>query len=59
MAAPWRYINERGHDVSSLGHTYDFDSYRLVANAITYGKNVYAWTPRYNYGPVWFNLLQS
>ena len=32
---------------------YDSDSFRLVADLILDGKNVYAETDRYNYSPVW------
>lgn len=42
---------------STLGHNYDFDSYLIVADIVDHGKNVYANTTRYNYGPVWFYLL--
>jgi hypothetical protein len=43
--------------VSAWGHNFDFDSYRLVADLMAQGKNVYAGTARYNYGPVWFNMI--
>ena len=39
------------------GHNYDFDSFMIVAGIVDGGNNVYANTPRYNYGPVWFNVL--
>ncbi len=39
------------------GHNYDFDSFMIVAKIVDDGNNVYANTPRYNYGPVWFNVL--
>ena len=42
--------------VGLLGHNFDFDSYRIVAELMVQGKNVYANTTRYNYGPVMFNL---
>lgn len=43
--------------VGRFGVNYDFDSYRIVIDLLHQGKNVYASTDRYNYGPVWFNLL--
>ncbi len=43
--------------VSFTGSTYDFESYKVVASIVTAGGNVYAETPRYNYGPVWFYTL--
>ena len=42
---------------STWGHNYDFDSFRIVADILEQGGNVYASTYRYNYAPVWFNLL--
>lgn len=41
----------------TLGHNYDFDSFRIVADILAQGKSVYANTDRYNYGPVWFNVI--
>ena len=41
----------------ACGHNYDFDSYQLVVGIVEQGRNVYASTFRYNYGPVWFHLL--
>ncbi|TIX49424.1 hypothetical protein E5222_11235 [Alteraurantiacibacter aquimixticola] len=38
-------------------HNFDVDSYRIVADIMAAGGNVYAETPRYNYGPVWFNIV--
>jgi hypothetical protein len=45
--------------VATLSYTenYDFQSYRIVTDILHDGQNVYANTVRYNYGPVWFNLL--
>ena len=43
--------------VSTQAHTYDADSYEIVAKIALSGRNVYAETERYNYGPVWFILL--
>ena len=39
------------------GHNYDMNSWYLVADIMRHGGNVYAQTDRYNYGPVWFNIL--
>lgn len=39
------------------GHNYDFDSYIIVLEIIKKGGNVYAETQRYNYGPLWFNIM--
>jgi hypothetical protein len=44
-------------EASSLGGNYDLESYRIVADIMAAGGNVYRDTPRYNYGPVWFNVL--
>lgn len=41
----------------SLGHNFDFDSYCIVGELASAGKNIYANTTRYNYGPVWFTFL--
>ena len=43
----------------TLGHNFDFDSYRVVADLMAQGKNVYASTDRYNYGPVWFTVIHA
>lgn len=40
-----------------FGYNYDVRSYRIVADIMQHGGNVYAETIRYNYSPVWFNLL--
>lgn len=42
---------------SQKGHNFDLDSYHIVADLVTNGKNVYTCTERYNYGPVWFYIL--
>ena len=39
------------------GHNFDFDSFCIVGELVSQGKNVYANTPRYNYGPIFFTLL--
>lgn len=39
------------------GYNYDFDSFVIVTKIISSGGNVYLNTPRYNYGPIWFNVL--
>lgn len=39
------------------GHNYDVDSYRIVADILNHEGNVYAETYRYNYGPIWFEIL--
>lgn len=43
--------------VSTLGSNFDLESYRLVADIVDRGGNVYAETERYNYGPIWFYVL--
>lgn len=43
--------------IAKLGHNFDLDSYRLVADIMRDRGTVYAETERYNYGPVWFWLL--
>ena len=40
-----------------LGQNFDFESYCIVGRLASEGRNVYAETTRYNYGPVWFTLL--
>lgn len=40
-----------------FGFNFDAVSYRIVADIVTSGGNVYAETPRYNYGPAWFLIL--
>jgi hypothetical protein len=41
----------------TLGHSWDYESCRIIVDLCAQGKNVYAGTFRYNYGPVLFNLL--
>src|SRR5688500_5479310 len=43
--------------LASRGHNYDMDSWRSIADVAREHWNVYAATPRYNYGPVWFGVL--
>jgi hypothetical protein len=43
--------------VGRFGVNFDFDSYRIVVDLVQHGQNVYAGTTRYNYGPIWFNVL--
>ncbi|MCB0510895.1 MAG: hypothetical protein KDC82_09025 [Bacteroidetes bacterium] len=43
--------------VATRGHNYDFDSFLIVARIVESGENVYANTARYNYGPIWFNVI--
>jgi hypothetical protein len=43
--------------VSLRGSNYDFESFVIVARIVDSGQNVYANTQRYNYGPIWFNVL--
>jgi hypothetical protein len=39
------------------GHNYDVLSYRIVADIMANGGNVYQQTERYNYAPIWFWTL--
>lgn len=39
------------------GFNYDVESYQLVSDILRSGNNVYAHTSRYNYAPLWFNIL--
>ena len=43
--------------VSLRGWNFDYESYCIVSDIVVSGGNVYAETSRYNYGPVWFNIL--
>ena len=41
----------------TFGHNYDLNSDTVVAEIVDRGGNVYADTSRYNYAPMWFNIL--
>lgn len=41
------------------GQNFDVDSYRIVADIMLRGGNVYQETTRYNYGPIWFHALHG
>ncbi len=43
--------------LAHFGHNFDFDSFQIVAGLVQDHENVYASTTRYNYGPVWLNIL--
>jgi hypothetical protein len=45
--------------VATRGHNFDMTSYMIVADITHHGGNVYVETDRYNYGPVWFEILHS
>lgn len=45
--------------VATRGHNFDMVSYLIVADITHHGGNVYVETDRYNYGPVWFQILRS
>ena len=42
----------------AIGHNFDFESYCIVGELAEAGKNIYASTTRYNYGPAWFLILE-
>ncbi len=42
---------------SSRGYNLDIESWHIVAGVVESGGNVYHETTRYNYGPVWFEIL--
>ena len=39
--------------MTQLGGNYDLESFEITANIVLNGDNVYEFTSRYNYGPVW------
>lgn len=43
--------------VALRGHNYDVESYIIVAKIMAHGGNIYAETTRYNYGPIWAQVL--
>jgi len=43
--------------VMKRGHNFDLESWRLAASITEHRGNVYAETYRYNYGPIWFEIL--
>jgi hypothetical protein len=45
--------------VAGLGHNIDVESWSLLAGLVLDGKNVYAETPRNNWGPLWCHLLAA
>jgi hypothetical protein len=45
--------------VGLRGHNYDMSSWWIITDILNHGGNVYASTDRYNYGPIWFNILHG
>jgi hypothetical protein len=43
--------------MSGFGYNHDLISYGIVSDILSTGGNVYAETERYNYGPVWFLII--
>lgn len=43
--------------LTAVGHNFDFESYGIVTGILHDGASVYANTARYNYAPVWYNVL--
>lgn len=39
------------------GFNYDIESWKIAADILANGGNVYGQTGRYNYGPIWFYIL--
>lgn len=39
------------------GFNYDIESWKIAADILSNGGNVYGQTGRYNYGPIWFYVL--
>jgi hypothetical protein len=44
--------------VGTAGHNFDFNSFMNTLDTLDISGNVYAENVRYNYGPVWFYILQ-
>ncbi len=43
--------------VSTFGYNFDLQSWAIVASVLDSGGNVYAETARYNYAPVWIQVI--
>jgi hypothetical protein len=43
--------------VSLLGYNFDMESWAINGYILQHGGNVYFETYRYNYGPIWFNVV--
>ena len=41
------------------GFNYDIESWKIAADIMAQGGNVYGQTGRYNYGPIWFYILHG
>ena len=41
------------------GYNYDIESWKIAADIMAHGGNVYGETGRYNYGPIWFYILHG
>lgn len=41
------------------GFNYDIESWKIAADIMAHGGNVYGETGRYNYGPIWFYILHG
>ena len=41
------------------GFNYDIESWKIAADIMAHGGNVYGETGRYNYGPIWFHILHG